>query len=341
MVLKMKFRDLLLLSLALVICSISCKKDDDEETKEYLSGSIKISLQAYVSPGYTKSFQVDTMSTLSRADGGSIGYYFRVSAFALLDTVKRENDRVARAFTLVVPDSLGTFSLQVAGFSTDYYSSSAEAPFTTVIPGHGKGSSITGFDIKDTDRLFTDPRDKRDYYVFTAGNTEWMRENLAWNGAGVPYNHCDVMSGIFGRFYTWEEAQNACPEGWRLPSENDWQNLALSMGVTGELYESIPGVAGKLMEDVKFNGSAMWPFERYVKKTNEARFSAMPVGYALTGDGIAKFKDIYSYAVFWSSDQDKDGGYCRYLYKEQDYLYSGVRDKSSFAASVRCVKDVK
>ena len=28
-----------------------------------------------------------------------------------------------------------------------------------------------------------------------------------------------------GNLYTWEEALAACPEGWRLPTDEDWQNL--------------------------------------------------------------------------------------------------------------------
>ena len=337
----MKFRVYFLLAVSILAVALSCKKGDDEDTKQYLSGKLKISMHAYVNPGYTKSFLVDTMSTLSRDDGGSIGYYFRASSFAVLDTVKKVSDATSREFTFTAPDSLGSFTLMVAGFSTDYYSSSAEASFTIVKPGHGEKTSLTGFDINDSDRQFTDNRDKRQYYITEVGNTEWMRENLAWSGAGHAFQNCDVMSSIFGRYYTWEEAQKACPEEWRLPSEKDWQDLLSNMGIKADEYSDAIGAAGKLMENISFNGTVMWPFSRNVKISNSARFSAIPSGYmTLNGNG-GKFSSLNNYAVFWSSDKAEDGAHCRYIYKDEDCLYSGVRDTKSFCASVRCVRDKK
>lgn len=337
----MKFCAYFLLAVSVLATVLSCKKEDEEETKLYLSGKLKVSIQAYVNPGYTKSFQIDTMSTLKRDDNGSIGYYFRASAFALLDTVKRESETKAREFTFTVPDSLGSFSLQVAGFTTDYYSSSAEASFTVVKPGHGEKTSLTGFDIKNSDKQFIDNRDKHSYYIMEVGKTEWMRENLAWNGAGHAFRNCDVMSPIFGRYYTWEEAQNACPEDWRLPSEKDWQDLLSNIGIKTDEYSDAAGAAGLLMENISFNGTAMWPFSRKIKINNSARFSAIPSGYTLMEGSSVKFSELYNYAVFWSSDKAEDGGYCRYIYKDEDRLYSGVRDTKSFGASVRCVRDIK
>lgn len=337
----MKFRVYFLLAVSILALVLSCKKESEEDTKPYLSGELKISMPPYVNPGYSKSFQVDTMSKLKRDDNGPLGYCFRASAFALLDTVKRETETKAREFTFTVPDTLGTFSLQVTGFSADYYSSTAEASFTVVKPGHGEKTSLTGFNINNSDRQFTDNRDKRQYYITEVGNTEWMRENLAWDGAGHAFRNCEVMSTIFGRYYSWEEAQNACPEDWRLPSEKDWQDLLSNMSIGLDKYSDAMGAAGILMENISFNETPMWPFSRKVKISNSARFSAIPSGYAIVEDSDTNFFEVYNYAVFWSSDKAEDGGYCRYIYKDEDCLYSGIRDTRSFGASVRCVRDIK
>ena len=32
----------------------------------------------------------------------------------------------------------------------------------------------------------------------------------------------------YGNLYTWEEALEVCPEGWRLPTDEDWQNLEVT-----------------------------------------------------------------------------------------------------------------
>jgi uncharacterized protein (TIGR02145 family) len=64
-----------------------------------------------------------------------------------------------------------------------------------------------------------------------------MAENLNYDGKedgvseiGVCYdnnsNHCEA----YGRLYTWEDANNACPDGWRLPSNTGWNTLVSYVG---------------------------------------------------------------------------------------------------------------
>ena len=36
----------------------------------------------------------------------------------------------------------------------------------------------------------------------------------------------------YGNFYTWEEARTLCPEGWRLPTDEDWKNLEIALGMS-------------------------------------------------------------------------------------------------------------
>ena len=34
-----------------------------------------------------------------------------------------------------------------------------------------------------------------------------------------------------GGLYTWEEAKKLAPEGWRLPTDSDWQQLEKKIGI--------------------------------------------------------------------------------------------------------------
>ncbi len=58
------------------------------------------------------------------------------------------------------------------------------------------------------------------------GNIEWMTENL-----NIPspqsccYNDSLENCEKYGRLYYYEEAVNICPEGWRLPTVNDFDSL--------------------------------------------------------------------------------------------------------------------
>ena len=95
----------------------------------------------------------------------------------------------------------------------------------------------------------------------------------------MPYANADIMSDVFGRFYSYEDALTACPEGWRLPTEEDWIALGKALGSTADKYGVLKGVAPKVMTDATFNGVDMWAYWPAVGTlTNESKFSAIPAG---------------------------------------------------------------
>lgn len=335
-------RLLLLSTLIFAAAFSSCKKDDDD-TKLFFSGSIVVPIDKYVEAGYTKTFCVDSLLHVSRSDDGGIGYFHTSPNSLVRDTIKTENGTFStRTFSVEAPDSLATFTFVLGAFAEGYYETSGAGVITVVRAGlDGKGT-ITGYKTSEDGPSFTDGRDGNSYDITEGGGLQWMKRNLIWDGAGVSYEQCTspAVGVIFGRYYTWEEAQTACPEGWRLPSDKDW--VALAADYTSEAREGkdIPSVAGRLMANIKFNGSKMWEYWRDVTIDNAADFYAAPFGYAVLGDGVGKFSGFDKYAVFWTSSSEDDMGVYRYIYAEKDKLMYGLADKRSFAASVRCVRDI-
>ena len=313
-----------------------CKKDNDKEYKS-LDGTLSLSMPAYVAPGYTKTFKLDTLTTLSRSDGGSIGYRFTDPDTGKSDTLVTASGQVLHdTYTVTVPDRTTSLKLTLSAFvdaDSDYYGTSVSSSFTVVRPGVTPESSITRF--QPTASHLTDPRDGRQYYTVRAGGHDWMRQTLAWEDAGEPYQRCEAMTDVFGLYYTWEEAQTACPEGWRLPTDADWTALAEGAAAGRD----IAGLAGRVMGDLYFNGTKMWEYWRDVKITDELRLSVMPVGYATLADGAYSFDGLYTYAAFWTSDESDGMGVCRYIYHDKDIVYRGRMSKTDFAASVRCVRE--
>lgn len=317
-----------------------CKKDSDS-SKLYLSGSLSVKVPTYVAKGYTKSFCLDTLMTVSREDGGAIGYYFKDPATSVYDTlVAGDGTILKKVFSFEVPDTLGNLSITFGAFTTDgiYYGTSSSSTFTVVKPGLDGQGSITGFTKAMSDEVFTDARDGRKYYCTDIDGTVWMRQNLAWEGSGRAYAGCDVMSDIFGRYYTWAEAQTACPEGWTLPSDEDWLALGRKFGKDAQSGRDLSGLAGCIMENLYFNGTRMWEFWRDVKITDKARLSVMPSGYMVSGGSKFENKAIYKYAAFWTSDSEGGNGVLRYIYQDKDIVYRGAMSASDFAATVRCVR---
>lgn len=337
----MNYRFLAFLSVAALLAVFSsCKKEEEDTTKEYMDGYVYLSFPSYANPGEVYKFDPDTLSTLSRASGNtdSIGYYFYDSYTDVKDTVRLADGTVVKkVYTYTVPDTLATVSLSLVGFSEGYYTSSASQDVTVVKEGFSGEESITGFSILPEDKTFTDARDGRKYYYTTVGGVDWMRQNLAWTGAGEPYDGAPAAAGVFGMFYTRDEALTACPEGWSLPFEADWVKLAKDLGCEGETGGILPGVSGKLMENISFNGSRMWEYWPAVEITNAARFSAIPVGFATITLGAYGFSLYGQQAMFWSADPGT-GGFFRFIHDDNPGMYFGSVDPGTTAMSVRCLR---
>ncbi len=89
--------------------------------------------------------------------------------------------------------------------------------------------------VKDKDVVtgkFKDSRDGKYYKYAYIGNTRWMAENLNYGNDSL--GKCswddDENCSENGRYYTYEESRTACPDGWRLPTENDFSELIENVG---------------------------------------------------------------------------------------------------------------
>lgn len=317
------------------VALVSCKKDDDNTTtKEYLNGTITFDFPSYVYYGDvvhvvpTGVYRKDESDTL-------LAFSWKNPLTELIDTLRHEGDpdTESKEFDFVVSlDTLGSFSLTVSAWADGYYTKTTTVSFVIVDPKPESGS-IKGYGSLNFTPRFNDARDGQLYYYTTVDGKDWMIQNLAWNGAGMAYSQADALSPVFGRYYTWDEAQTACPSGWHLPSSAEFKALAETAG--GKEATA----AGSLMMNATFNGSRMWEFWPEVTITNSTRFSAIPAGYVVMEDETPYFKGFNNYALFWTSDAvDTDMAVARYIYVDKPELYAGEFGKKSLRASVRCVK---
>lgn len=346
-----RFGKLFILAFAATItAAVSCKDDDSEDSTPYVSGSVSFELPSYGRIGDT--FTLEPYGAYN-PDGDDIYYYCSCSALGLADTIRFNKGKIEKgeaSFTFTIPDSLATFIITCGAKADGYYAMTNSMSITSINPV--PGGSITGNGIDFTDDHITDMRNTSiptaeiQYYYTTIGNLNWMKHNMGYypvgeDTFGAPYLDSEVMSYVFGRFYTFEEAQTVCPTGWRLPSDEEW--IALGKLYTGKdtaWSESIEGAAGAFMADAYFNGDKMWEFWPAVKITNESSLSFIPAGYAIHNDSFVKYIGAQDYAVFWTSSTTPDGkAVYRYINVHQPDIMFGTADKTSFAASVRCVSE--
>lgn len=89
-----------------------------------------------------------------------------------------------------------------------------------------------GWPLEQTGTLL-DTRDGEEYNWIRIGEQVWMAENLNYDTAGA-YCYGDNPSNcsIYGRLYKYWAAEDACPTGWHIPSDKEWQKLEQHLGMS-------------------------------------------------------------------------------------------------------------
>jgi uncharacterized protein (TIGR02145 family) len=127
--------------------------------------------------------------------------------------------------------------------------------------------------------------------------------------------------------YNWEAAADACPDGWRLPTDNDWKLIEMYVGIDYSELD-IEGDRGSFENAVKlmhyFDGLAL----DYASLINQTGFSAV-----LTSNMYAPHDGGY-YMIFWTSTP----GLIREIKYYPGSIFRGFVGISS-GHTVRCIKD--
>lgn len=313
---------------ALLVSALAgCKKDEDTTVSPSLEGYLTIKgLPEYVSG--KQSVQLEPKG-LSHPEGKEITYTWRVSPTApAADST--------RIFNFTFSDTLQTCTITCTA-SAEGYSSSAAVGYTTIVKG-GKDGSITGIEFPTT--CFS--TSAATYYYKQIGTQTWLLNNVAEKPSGMPYVNADVMSNVFGRYYSYQDAISVCESlstsemEWTLPTLEDWRTLQTYIKEQPDAGKS---VAAALMGNASFNGETMWEYWKAVGDiTNSTGFSAIPVGY--TNIKSSLFDGEYEYAAFWTaSPADKSNeAQAVYIIENQPDIYIGDMDRESFGASVRCIR---
>ena len=186
---------------------------------------------------------------------------------------------------------------------------------------------------------FTDSRDGQSYDVVKIGNLVWMAENLNFETAGSFCPEGDARNcKRLGRLYSWAEAKSVCPDGWRLPTKEDFESLvaATSEDAAQSLSPSLAQSSSQSRAGAMLKAKDGW-----FKKGNGSDalgFRALPAGYRGV-DG--KFDGIGGYAYFWSATEDSENRESNAFYLFLSFI-SDVASINAFAKedyrSVRCVK---
>ena len=171
------------------------------------------------------------------------------------------------------------------------------------------------------DMSFMDSRDGQSYKYAKIGFQLWMAENLKTKkGQWTCYDDDSGNCEKYGMLYDWNTANKVCPEGWHLPTSQDWDELFSYVGGRDKA-----GTALKSKEDW-INGAG----------SNMADFSVLPAG-AMNNKKLFVNKG-YS-AFFWSSTESKREMVEIVGFNHENQFVSVGQSAKYFKFSVRCVKD--
>jgi uncharacterized protein (TIGR02145 family) len=189
------------------------------------------------------------------------------------------------------------------------------------------------------------------YPTVRIGNQEWMAENLrvthyrngeaipivmdgtAWGilttGARCYYNNDSAANNpVYGPLYNWytvNDSRNLCPSGWHVPTDAEWNLVAMYLG--GANY-----AGGKMKAAILWNSPNNGA-------TNTSGFSGLPGGYRNTITGIGIYEGMVNLGFWWSSTQnsatDAKG---RRIYYITTALSVNIYNITN-GFSVRCLKD--
>ena len=161
--------------------------------------------------------------------------------------------------------------------------------------------------------LLIDLRDNQVYKTVKIGTQTWMAENLNYK---TENSSCQlVLCTETGRYYTWDDAVKACPDGWHLPTRAEWKSLISFVGGHS--------VAGKFLRGRAsgFGGTRM----------------RGPMYEHFTVDGTNEFGFLALEPEYWSStEDDRYNGYYLNMPSE-DGSASVERKYKSKGLHVRCL----
>ena len=222
------------------------------------------------------------------------------------------------------------------------------------------------------EKLFTDSRDGKAYKTVTIGEQVWMAENLAYlpsvvgpetESSAEPYYYVFNYDGTdvaaakateyyqtYGVLYNWPAAMIVCPEGWHLPSDEEWTQLETYLANNNHNYDGSIGASGEHgVRDkiaISMASNSGWEYSYnpgavgntdYPEYKNKSGFSALAGGYRYD---FGSFRYYRSASRWWNSTEGNasSAGYRELSY---DFSYVDRNDHERHGGfSIRCVKGV-
>lgn len=186
---------------------------------------------------------------------------------------------------------------------------------------------------------YTDERDGETYRWVRYGNLDWMADNFRhYVGGGMDSLYVDADGNThlaeLGRLYTATGAKAATPDGWRLPTDDDWKQLEMTLGMSRKDADKTEQWRGNIAGSM------------FTARGDTTALGLRYGGYFTPNTimGMTGFRFISAYAWYWTSttDSDKGEGYTfgrKFIWNRTSVWRGSFDNKLMF--SVRYVRDAQ
>lgn len=186
-------------------------------------------------------------------------------------------------------------------------------------------SSIAIVWSSDSTGDFVDTRDGKQYELVKIKSQIWFAENLSYRPKqGDFYSIEDNPDYIseYGYLYFWETAKDACPDGWHLPSLDEWDTLIQNLG-------------GKAVAGGHLKSTLGWRV-RSEKTNNISGLSILPAGNKAVGGSYFHLGDD---ALLWTSTAKSDLSAWKVRLRSNADSIGFQACSRLTGLSVRCIRD--
>lgn len=153
----------------------------------------------------------------------------------------------------------------------------------------------------------------------------WMTENLSID---IPESYCQQDDTLncnqYGRLYTWEAAKNGCEklgDGWRLPTNEEWQTMAKSYGgIVDDSDDKGKSAYVSLLED------------------GNAEFNALLGG---NREANGNYERLGAHGFYWTATEYNSAEAWFYNFAKGSTLLNRHTGTKKRAVSVRCINEME
>jgi uncharacterized protein (TIGR02145 family) len=196
------------------------------------------------------------------------------------------------------------------------------------------------------------------YKTVKIGNQWWMAENLSvthfndgstldffalndadtlWANAANP-SYTVINDSLFGYLYNFnvvENVKNIAPEGWHVPTDEDWKILEKEIGMSDDEANALGWRGSNEAEKLTIQYSRGWPEGSALFGTDEYGFQAKPAGCRLF-NGEMNYQGNLTF--WWTASTNGNEAWYRYLDANQTRIFRQHTYKG-YGMSIRCVKN--